>query len=290
MQQDKGFKVGDIVKFKIESLYIKDYYTSALDKCNQKYIKHGSPTIKENKGTIKYIDTNYFYIEYIDEKDKKVCLGFKSDSFELLEPKQEQYYTSIPTDVKEGDRFVVVSNIRLEGDVYNFPFYGIDIGSIVTLSEYHKSRFSKFTNEQGEIWEYNWGWLKPVKVVTNSHLADVSPTVLFGKDSLGNTDIQKFEVGDEVEVTNSNYPVIMYVSNGTIGKIITIEGSGILVQFDKCRQLCKATQLKLINKTNHNYGKVQNNSMSFSTTSYKITRGETICSSAIRCSKSKIQI
>ena len=290
MQQDKGFKVGDIVKFKIESLYIKDYYTSALDKCNQKYIKHGSPTIKENKGTIKYIDTNYFYIEYIDEKDKKVCLGFKSDSFELLEPKQEQYYTSIPTDVKVGDKFEVINGKGLQTNT-TFPYYGVSIGSIVTLKKYRRElTFSDFTNDKNETWSYDWGWLKPVKVVTNSHLVDVSPTVLFGRDSLSNTDIQKFKVGDEVEVTNSNYPVIMYVSNGTIGKIITIEASGILVQFDKCRQLCKATQLKLINKTNHNYGKVQNNSMSFSTTSYKITRGETICSSAIRCSKSKIQI
>lgn len=271
MQQDKEFKVGDVVR--MNSIAKTKWEHSNLnphDLTGKVITIYGSGRVQVRWSNNQ---TNAYSIKEI----------------ELIEPKQEQYYTSIPTDVKEGDRFVVVSNIRLEGDVYNFPFYGIDIGSIVTLSEYHKSRFSKFTNEQGEIWEYNWGWLKPVKVDTNSHLADVSPTVLFGKDSLGNTDIQKFEVGDEVEVTNSNYPVIMYVSNGTIGKIITIEGSGILVQFDKCRQLCKATQLKLINKTNHNYGKVQN-SMSFSTTSLQITRGETICSSAIRCSKSKIQI
>lgn len=51
-------QVGDIVKFKTVKPNSIDYnfYTAPVDDVNQKYIKHGSINLKENKGIIKHID------------------------------------------------------------------------------------------------------------------------------------------------------------------------------------------------------------------------------------------
>jgi len=214
--------------------------------------------------------------------------SYSITELELVEPNQEQYYTSIPTDVKVGDKFEIISKTGYKD---NFEWAGskdFPLGEIVTLDYSLQSNEPSFINSKGKATYLNWGCLKPVKVVTNSHLADVSPTVLFGRDSLGNDDVQQFEVGNEVEIINTSEHYHCF-KIGDKGIIIKLDDT-YQVAVNGFTQWLKPEQLKLINKTNHNYGKVQNNSVSFSTTSYKITRGEEICSSGPICCKSRIKL
>lgn len=269
MQQDKEFKVGDVVR---------------MSSTGKTKWEHCNSNPHDLTGKILVFNSTRVQVRWSNNQTN----SYNIKELELLEPKQEQYYTSIPTDVKNGDKFEIISKTGYED---NFEWAGskdFPLGEIVTLDYSVRSNEPRFINSKGKATYLNWGCLKPVKVVTNSHLADVPSTVLFGKDSLGNTDIQQFEVGDEVEIINTSEHYHCF-KIGDKGIIIKLDDT-YQVAVNGFTQWLKPEQLKLINKTNHNYGKVQNNSMSFSTTSYKITRGETICSSAIRCSKSEIQI
>jgi len=74
------FKIGNIVKFKVNGKYIPDYYTFNLTG-----IIHGNICFKENKGIIKNIQDEYYLISYISEANREVILGFKEDVLEFLE-------------------------------------------------------------------------------------------------------------------------------------------------------------------------------------------------------------
>lgn len=273
MQQDKGFKVGDVVR---------------MSSTGKTKWEHCNSNPHDLTGKILVFNSTGVQVKW----SNNMTNSYNIKELELLEPKQEQYYTSIPIDVKNGDKFEIISKTGYKD---NFEWAGskdFPLGEIVTLDYSLQSNEPCFINSKGKATYLNWGCLKPVKVVTNSHLVDVSPTVLFGRDSLGNDDVQQFEIGDEVEIINGNCDIIHYHKIGDKGIITKNPYNNqkdiFRVVVNGHEQQVHFSQIKLI-KTNHNYGKVQN-SMSFSTTSYKITRGETICSSAIRCSKSKIKI
>lgn len=103
------------------------------------------------------------------------------------------------------------------------------------------------------------------------------------------SDIPVFKIEDEVELISTK-ELVVYVPLNSRGKVIAVYSGGKLeVQFESCSQTVFPVQLKLI-KTDNNNGKIQNNSVSFSTTSYKITGGEDVRESAVRCTKSKIKI
>lgn len=89
----------------------------------------------------------------------KVNCYFNSE-LELVEPKQEQYYTSIPTDVKIGDKFEIIGFTRIDGSTYTGS--SSNIGDIVSYHYNDGTASPAFLKEDENIAYLNWGWLKPV--------------------------------------------------------------------------------------------------------------------------------
>jgi len=79
-QTTMKFKVGDEIEFITENEYVPSYSTSS--KLNP-YIKHGRTIFQENKGIINTIVDEYYMVEYTDDYDRKVQLGFKEDVLKL---------------------------------------------------------------------------------------------------------------------------------------------------------------------------------------------------------------
>lgn len=95
------FKVGDEIEFITEDKYVPSYSTSRkLDP----YIKHGSTIFQENKGIINAIVDEYYMVEYTDERDKKVQLGFKEDVLKL------KTQTKIKTQYLTRDQLIILLN------------------------------------------------------------------------------------------------------------------------------------------------------------------------------------
>lgn len=104
---------------------------------------------------------------------------------ELVEPKQEQYYTSIPKDVKVGDKFQVISETGYKD---KFKWAGskkFPLGSIVTLDYEIPSDEPRFVNSNGDGTYLNWGCLKPVKENVQKEI--------------------EYEAGDWVQLINSKF-------------------------------------------------------------------------------------
>lgn len=217
--------------------------------------------------------------------------------------KQEQYYTSIPKDVKIGDRFEIIGWQTMNGNVYTgSKVRETPIGTIVALKSNDGTSLPYFLLN-GETMCFDWGWLKPVKndykvgdwvlLVDknfNSHVSDMNKfkgtiqqigstnnydnpifylkgderrwafvpsdfvkkvdapkEVLLGRNSLGNTGVQQFSIGDEVEL------YVKYVSSDGRGFVDVMINGSLYTIFNK--------RLKLINNSNsNNYGKVHSNS------------------------------
>lgn len=272
---------------------------------------------------------------------------------ELVEPKQEQYYTSIPTDVKVGDKFKLVYTKSIgttseDMDIKWCSDRGFNIGDIVFLKHNDGSSCPKFENN-GKTLYLNWGWLKPVEedVVTNSKLKQypltpdemikpkVGDLVLLKKgsgwvksmnkynntiqqiafiDDSNNFNIvdhpiwnfkfsdivkivekdQQFNLGDEVEfITQTGITTSFEIGDRGFITEYNSRDNTYYVKINGYSQWLRPSQIKLINdKIEQNVSKESstNNSMSFSTTSYKITRGEDCRTGAIRCTKSQIKI
>ena len=95
------FKVGDEIEFITEDKCVPSYSTSRkLDP----YIKHGSTIFQENKGIINAIVDEYYMVEYTDESDKKVQLGFKEDVLKL------KTQTKIKTQYLTRDQLIILLN------------------------------------------------------------------------------------------------------------------------------------------------------------------------------------
>ena len=95
------FKVGDEIEFITEDKYVPSYSTSRkLDP----YIKHGSTIFQENKGIINAIVDEYYMVEYTDESDKKVQLGFKEDVLKL------KTQTTMKTQYLTRDQLITLLN------------------------------------------------------------------------------------------------------------------------------------------------------------------------------------
>jgi len=100
-QTNMKFKIGDEVEFITEDKYVPSYSTSRkLDP----YIKHGSTIFQENKGIINAIVDEYYMVEYTDESDKKVQLGFKEDVLKL------KTQTKIKTQYLTRDQLIILLN------------------------------------------------------------------------------------------------------------------------------------------------------------------------------------
>lgn len=87
--------------------------------------------------------------------------SYEPKELELVEPKQEQYYTSIPTDVKIGDKFEVIGLTRIDGSRSTSSTN--TIGEIVSYKAPDGTCSPLFLKENGSTAYLNWGWLKPVK-------------------------------------------------------------------------------------------------------------------------------
>lgn len=284
-------------------------------------------------------------------------------------PKLEskQYYTSIPTDVKLGDKFEVISGKSLHYS-NNHKEY---VGEIVTLHHNDGTKCSKFQFNDGLTRYIDWGWLKPVKKEEDYRVGDwvllvdkrpsnwnpdgkmdeylgtiqqirscrgIDYTLVgcerscgtpwsFQKDNfvkkvdapkkvvvpkevieqirtpekdISKKSFDKFEIGDIV-CYNKSYLALFNEKQdqGVItkftgdfdgyGKVVCVKWeSGRADQNINTYWLRKKSNKLINNKTNNN-GKVKSN-LSFSTTSYKITGGEDVRESAVRCAKSKIKI
>lgn len=95
------FKVGDEIEFITEDKHVPSYSTSSkLDP----YIKHGSTIFKENKGIINAIIDEYYMVEYTDESDRKVQLGFKEDVLKL------KTQTTMKTQYLTRDQLITLLN------------------------------------------------------------------------------------------------------------------------------------------------------------------------------------
>jgi len=100
-QTNMKFKIGDEVEFITEDKYVPSYSTSRkLDP----YIKHGSTIFQENKGIINAIVDEYYMVEYTDESDKKVQLGFKEDVLKL------KTQTTMKTQYLTRDQLITLLN------------------------------------------------------------------------------------------------------------------------------------------------------------------------------------
>lgn len=77
-----------------------------------------------------------------------------------MEPKQEQYYTSIPTDVKVGEKFQIIGGKGIGCGAYNLEW---EIGSVVSLDFNDDSTTPRFELKKGDMLWLDWGWLKPIK-------------------------------------------------------------------------------------------------------------------------------
>lgn len=91
-------------------------------------------------------------------------------------PKLEskQYYTSIPTDVKLGDKFEIIGFKCLTGSNYTGDkSKKYKIGTIVSLTLNDKTDLPFFTVEgESDRQCFNWGWLKPVKKEEDYRVGD----------------------------------------------------------------------------------------------------------------------
>ncbi len=277
MSATKEFKVGDTVK--MSDIGKKQYQDAKYNPYDLTGVitKVNSIIVKWSNG-----ETNSYDPRHI----------------ELVEPKQEQYYTSIPTDVKVGDKFKLVYTKSIgttseDMDIKWCSDRGFNIGDIVFLKHNDGSSCPKFENN-GKTLYLNWGWLKPVKenVVTTAHLADIPPKTLIGRTT-ESTDVQQFNIGDEVELIDRASGYQVYADVGSTGKIISIEGEQIKVAFKSSNQSCKACQIKLINnKTTNNNAKSNSNNKSiiFSSITSTISTGSTPRGIVIQSSGEKISL
>ena len=144
MQVDKGFKVGDVVEVINTKTWSK--------------IKVGMTFIVTQQDVVFFDVTGEYHFN-----DNKYRVNFTLDMLKLVEPKQEQYYTSKPTNVKVGDKFEVIGLKRIGGSTRNEPIIGAEIGQIVILDENDKSVNPFFRLNPEKRASLNWGWLKPVK-------------------------------------------------------------------------------------------------------------------------------
>jgi len=88
--------------------------------------------------------------------------SYDSRDIELVEPKQEQYYTSIPASAKSGDKFEIISKTGYDKRKLDW-IKDWKIGDIVTLDYYIESNEPWFINSSNKGQYMNWGCLKPVK-------------------------------------------------------------------------------------------------------------------------------
>lgn len=232
--------------------------------------------------------------------------------------KQEQYYTSIPKDVKIGDRFEIIGWQTMNGNVYTgSKVRETPIGTIVALKSNDGTSLPYFLLN-GETMCFDWGWLKPVKndykvgdwvlLVDknfNSHVSDMNKfkgtiqqigstnnydnhifylkgderrwafvpsdfvkkvdapkEVLLGRNSLGNTGVQQFSIGDEVELLETVAFTDLIVGMKGYVKYVSSDGRGFVdVMINGSLYTIFNKRLKLINNSNsNNYGKVHSNS------------------------------
>lgn len=74
------------------------------------------------------------------------------------EPASNQYYFKIPRDVEEGDKFIVVHDKRLSGEIASYPH---PIGSVYTLEQNDGTHWPFFIDGQGRRCAIDWGLLAP---------------------------------------------------------------------------------------------------------------------------------
>lgn len=214
MQVDKGFKVGDVV----EVIHVKTTrVTSLLGKTfvitqHDVDVFNGRIPSSAVKGEVYLFDEN------------KYGVNFTLDMLKLVQSKQEQYYTSIPTDVKNGDKFEIISKTgykdRFEwaGDK-DFP-----LGEIVTLNYSRPTHEPHFINSKGEKTYLNWGCVKPVKktlISKNTTSTDIKQYPLTPDEMI------KPKVGDKVLLKKGsgwNYFGRMDKYDGTIQQIESTDG------------------------------------------------------------------
>lgn len=177
-------------------------------------------------------------------------------------PKLEskQYYTSIPTDVKLGDKFEIIGFKCLTGSNYTGDkSKKYKIGTIVSLTLNDKTDLPFFTVEgESDRQCFDWGWLKPVKDVSVNNKKIVVSKKVIDQITTSKSDIPVFKIEDEVELISTK-ELAVYVPLNSRGKVIAVYSGGKLeVQFESCSQTVFPVQLKLI-KTDNNNGKIQNN-------------------------------
>lgn len=97
--------------------------------------------------------------------------SYDPKDIELVEPKQEQYYTEKPTDVKVGDMFEVISFIDYDGFLWSGS--SIEIGDIVRVVNDLGSNAPRVERISDSYRKYmGWGCLKPVKEDINYNVDD----------------------------------------------------------------------------------------------------------------------
>lgn len=137
-----NFKVGDVVKM------------SAIGRKNYKEHRTNPHTLT---GIIE--DVGGVYVRWSNGE----LNSYTRSELELIKPKQEQYYTSIPTDVKIGDKFEIISETGYKDEFRWAGSKKFPLGSIVTLDYEIPSDEPRFVNSNGDGTYLNWGCLKPVK-------------------------------------------------------------------------------------------------------------------------------
>jgi hypothetical protein len=263
---DKGFKVGDVVEVINDSKW-KSYRILGLQfTVTQKDVDcfNGKTGFSTN-GEV------YMF------EDNKYRVNFTLDMLKLVESKPEQYYTSMPNNVRIGDKFEVIGWTRIDKSYYEHG--GVKIGEIVTYNKDDGTSSPAFRRETGGVVYLNWGWLKPVKKDGKYKVGapvEAPQEVLFGRDSL-----QQFNVGDEVELIEK-FNVLKAGHKGII-KSVNIEDKSVYVDFENysSNTYIYARRLKLINNSSNlntnNNGKVHSNieSIVFSPIIAAITTGST---------------
>lgn len=238
MSATKGFKVGDVVKMSAAG---KKEFT------NTEYNPFHLTGIIESKRSSSRMNINVTWSN--GEKN-----SYDPEDLELVKPKQEQYYTSIPKDVKVGDKFEVISEKGYSSTNW-VQCNNLKLGDVVTFNYTIESDEPAFIKPDGRTGYLNWGCLKPVKEnVATAHLADVPPSFLFGRDSLTPNEMCKFNIGDEVELIE-DYDEH---KKGTKGIVLLTDEKGTTFLTEKKKSVyCYNHRLKLINnnKTTNNNAK-----------------------------------
>ena len=117
------FKIGDKVKFKDSEYQIPKYYTQR-DGIPKEKIEHGNIILGKNYSkdfaVVVDIYNEYYIVEYDDDTNRKVRLGFKEDVLEFVKSYQ----------FKNGDRVI----LSIPRDREHYKFDGFE-GEIVYIDE-----------------------------------------------------------------------------------------------------------------------------------------------------------